>query len=154
VALEHAGVQQLILRCAPIAAPVLVEEGTVREGPLGILVEVLHVGVRRRGVEIEVVLLHVLAVIALGVGHAETALLQDRIAAIPQRERETEALVIVRDTGQAILPPAIGAAARMLVWEELPGSPSRAVVLAHRPPLPLGHVRAPALPVRGTPPVL
>ena len=50
---------------------------------LRILVEVPHLGVGRRGVEVEVVLLHVLAVIALGVREPEGPLLEDRIRAVP-----------------------------------------------------------------------
>ena len=149
VLVEHPRVQQFVLRRAPIPPPVLLDEQGVREGVLRILVEVLHVGVRRRGVEVEVVLLHVLAVIALAAGDTEEPLLHDRIAAVPEREREAQPLVVVRDAGQAILSPAIGPGARVLVGEELPGGPVRAVVLPDRAPLPLGHVRAPPLPVRG-----
>ena len=45
-----------------------------------------------RAVEVEVVLLDVLAVVALAVGEAEQPFLQDRILAVPQREREAEDL--------------------------------------------------------------
>ena len=55
-------------------------------GRLRILVEILHVGMRRRAVEVEVVFLHVLAVVALAVGQPEQALLEDRVVAVPQRE--------------------------------------------------------------------
>src|SRR5881409_2802486 len=72
----------------PVPPPVLLEEPGVGEDPLRVLVEVLHVGVRRRGVEVEVAFLHVLAVIALGAGETEEPLLHDGIAAIPEGERE------------------------------------------------------------------
>ena len=65
--------------------------------PLRVLVEVLHVGVGRRGVEVEVVLLDVLAVVALAVGQAEQPFLQDGVPPVPQREREAEALLVVGD---------------------------------------------------------
>jgi hypothetical protein len=47
----------------------------------------------RRAVEVEVVLLDVLAVIALAVGEAEQALLEDRILAVPQGQGEAEPLL-------------------------------------------------------------
>ena len=104
---------------------------------------------RGRGVEVEVVLLHVLAVVALVAGQAEQALLQDRIAAVPQGEGEAEALVVVADAEQAVLAPAVRARARVVVGEVLPGGAVGAVVLAHRAPLPLRQIRAPAPPVGG-----
>ena len=76
------------------------------------------VGVR---VEVEVALLDVLAVIALVAGQAEEPLLQDRIAAVPQRDREADALMAVGDAAEAVLVPAIGARTRVIVREVLPG---------------------------------
>src|SRR5262249_46142996 len=105
-----------------------------------------QVGVRRRGVQVVVQLLGVLAVVALGVGQAEEALLQDRIAAVPQGERQAQPLPVVTDAGQAVLPPAVGPAARVVVREVRPGAAVRAVVLAHRAPLPFAQVRPPAAP--------
>ena len=46
----------------------------------------------RCAVEVEVVLLNILAVIAFTVGQAEQTLLQDRVLAIPKRQRKTELL--------------------------------------------------------------
>ena len=45
---------------------------------------------RRRAVEIEVVLFDVLAVIAFVAGQAEEPLLEDRVLFIPQREGEAD----------------------------------------------------------------
>ena len=116
--------------------------------PLRILVEVLHVRVARHVVEVEVVLLHVLAVIALVAGQAEHPLLEDRVGAVPQREREAQLLLVVADAGDAVLAPAVGARARVVVRQVLPRGAVGAVVLAHRAPLPLGQVRAPQAPRR------
>src|SRR5262249_29255478 len=52
----------------------------------------------------------------------------------------------VGDPGDAVLPPAVGAAPRRVVREVLPGPAVRAVVLAHRPPLPLGEIGPPEPP--------
>ena len=144
---RSAGVDQLELRGPAIPPAVLLDQPRVRERRLGILVEHLHVGVRRRGVEVEVVLLDVLAVIALAAGEPEEALLEDRIAPVPQGQREAEPPVVVGDPGDPVLAPAVGARARVVVREEIPGRPVGAVVLAHRAPLALGQVGPPAPPV-------
>src|SRR5271169_5409293 len=47
----------------------------------------------------------------------------------------------------AIFPPTVGARVRLLEREKLPRCASGAVVFAHRPPLALGKIRAPAFPV-------
>src|SRR6516164_1437285 len=102
---------------------------------------------RRRGVEVEVIFLDILAMVALVTGQAEGALLEDRIDAVPQRERQAEALLAVADAAHAVLAPAIGARAGLVVVEILPGSPAGAVILAHRSPGALGEIGAPQAPV-------
>ena len=97
--------------------PFVSTEVPIREGPLRVLVEVLHVRVRGRAVDVEVVLLHILAMIAFGVGQSEQALLQDGILLVPQRDREAEALLVVADAAQAVLAPLVGPRARLLVRE-------------------------------------
>jgi len=49
------------------------------------------------------ILLYVLAVIALAVGQAEQALLEDRVLAVPQGKGKAEPLVVVAEPGEAIL---------------------------------------------------
>jgi hypothetical protein len=51
--------------------------------------------VRRRAIEVEVVLLHVLVVVALAVRQPEEALFENRVLAVPQGHRETEVLLVV-----------------------------------------------------------
>lgn len=89
------------------------------------------------GVEIEVILLHVLAVVALIAGQAERPLLEDRIAAIPQGEREAQLLLLVADAAQPVLVPAVDAGTGLVVVKVFPGFAVSAVVLAHRAPGPL-----------------
>ena len=101
--------------------PVRRHEIVVGVGGLRVLVEVPHVGVRGRVVDVEVVLLHVLAVVPLGVGEAEHPLLQDRVLAVPQGERQTQVLAVVADPGDAVLTPAVGARAGLIVSEVVPG---------------------------------
>src|SRR4029079_18720641 len=150
VPLEGARVQQLVLEVGAAPAAAGDDEVAVGELALRVLVEVLQVRVRRRAVEVEPVLLDVLAVVALAVREAEHPLLEDRVRAVPQGEREAEALALVGDAGDAVLAPAVGARARLVVGEVAPGVAVVAVVLAHRPPLALAEVRAPRLP-RGPP---
>src|SRR5262249_10192137 len=118
------------------------------EPALRVLVEVLHVRMRRRAVEVEVVFLHVLAVVALAIGQPEEPFLQDRITAVPEREREAEPLLAVGDSGQPVLTPAVGTGTSLVMREVGPRVPVLAVVLPDGAPLPLAEVRAPLLPVR------
>ena len=147
VAVEDAGVDQFELRLVPAPAAVLLDEPGVRELGLRILVERLQVGMRGRGVEVEVALLHVLAVVALRTGEAEEALLEDRVLPVPQRQGEAEPALAVGDAEQAVLAPAIGAAAGVVVREVIPGRAVRRIILAHGAPLALGEIGAPAFPV-------
>src|SRR5580658_2691038 len=111
-----------------------------------VLVEELHVGVRRRAVEVEVVLLHILAVVALAVSQAKEPFLENRILAVPQSQREAEMLFVIGNAADAVLAPAVGARASMIMGEKIPGVTVFAVVLADRAPLALSEIRAPLLP--------
>jgi hypothetical protein len=144
---EDAQVAQLHLGRAPIALGARAHQLVVRERALRVLVERLAVGVRGRRVQVEVLLLHVLAVVALGARQPEEALLEDRIGAVPQREREAHPALAIAEPQQAVLSPAVGAAPGLIVREVLPRRPLGRVVLAHGAPLPLGQVGAEALPV-------
>ena len=154
ILIEDARVEQLVLELVPAPAPAGLDQVGVGERRLRVLVEVLHVRVGRRAVEVEVVLLDVLAVIALAVGQAEEALLEDRVLAVPQGQGEAKPLLVVGDAGQAVLPPAVGARAGLVVGEVVPGVAALAVVLAHRAPLALAEVGPPRLPGYGSLPSL
>src|SRR5206468_4215344 len=132
----------------------LLDQRRIRERRLRILVERLQVRVRRGRVEEVVALLDVLAVIALGTSEAEQPLLQDRIAAVPERQREADARLAIADAEEPVLAPAIRAAARVIVGEVVPARAPLGVVLADGAPLALGEIRPPALPVHGPPAVL
>ena len=100
----------------------------------------------RRAVEVEVVLLHVLAVVALAVGQSEEPLLENRILAVPQGQCEAEMLLVVGDAGDAVLAPAIRPRSGMIVGEEIPGVAVLAIVFADGAPLPLAQVGPPFFP--------
>jgi hypothetical protein len=83
VLVEDARVEQLVLHFLAGTAAIGLDQVTVRIGRLRVLVEILHVRVRRRAVEIKVVLFDVFAVIAFAVGQSEQPLLENRIPAVP-----------------------------------------------------------------------
>ena len=104
--------------------------------------------VRRCGVQRPPVLFRVLAVVALAVGDAVEALLQDRVTLVPQGHREAQVLPAVAEPREPVLAPAVGAGVGVLEREAPPGVTVGAVVLAHGAPLPQRQVGAPAPPVR------
>ena len=112
-----------------------------------ILVEHPHEGVARHAVQVVVVFLDVLAVVAFLVGQAEEPLLEERVAAVPEGERQAEVLKAVAEAGESVLVPAIGAAAGVVVGEMVPGVAVGAVVFADSAPGPLGEIGPPVLPV-------
>ena len=146
VLVEDPGIDQLIFELVLSSAPVRFHEVGIRERRLGILVQVLHVRVRGRAIQVEVVLLDVLAVIALGVGEPEESLLKDRVRAVPERQGKAEPLLVIGDAGQAVFAPAVGPRTRLVMAEVVPGVAAFAVVLADRTPLALAEVRPPLLP--------
>ena len=100
-----------------------------------IFIQILHVRVRRGRIQVEVVLLHVLPVISLAVGQTEQPFLEDRILAVPQRNREAEQLLLIGDPGESVFAPAISSRARLIVAELIPGVARRAVIFADGSPL-------------------
>src|SRR5215469_15684005 len=100
----------------------------------------------RRTVEIKIIFLNVLSVIGLAIGQTERPLLEYRVLAVPQRQRKTQTLLIVADTGETILAPVIGARAGLIVTEVVPRVSVLAIVLTHRAPLALAEVRPPLPP--------
>jgi hypothetical protein len=147
VLVEDARIEQLELRPLPAAARVLLDQPAVRILGLRVLVQVLHVAVGRRAVDVEVILLQILAVIPLARDQPEWPLLEDRIPAVPQRQREAQHLKTVADSGQPVFAPAIRLAPRHVVREEVPRGAIGAVVLADGAPGSLAEIRSPAMPL-------
>jgi hypothetical protein len=146
VVVEDPGVEELVFELLPRPLPVRVQEVPVGELALRVFVEVLHVRMGRRGVDVEVVLLDVFSVVPLAVGEAEHPLLEDGVALVPEGEGEAQALLVVGDPAEAVFAPPVGPGPGLVVREVVPGVSVRAVVLADRPPLPLAEVGAPLLP--------
>ena len=155
VIVEHAGVQQLVLHVELAAPAVFRQQVLIRERGLRVVVPPPVPGVARDGVQVPPVLLHVLAVVGLLAGQPVRALLQDRIAAVPQRQPQAQPLLHVAEPGQAVLTPPVGAGPGGIVRQVIPRPAVRAVILPDRAPLPLTHIRPPQIPVAGLPqPVL
>ncbi len=85
--------------------------------------------------------------IALRPGQPEGALLQDRVAAVPQGQAKTQPLLNVAEPGQPVLAPAVGARPGLVVRQAVPCVAAGTVVFPDRAPLPLADVRPPAVPV-------
>src|SRR5215831_3478335 len=96
---EDTGVDQLILHEEFAPPAVLLDQLTVRVFRLRILIEILHVGMGRRVVQVVVVLLDVLAVVAFAVGQTEQPLLEDWIPAVPESQGKAQILVPIADAG-------------------------------------------------------
>ena len=150
-AIEHARIDELVLEFMAGPGPVQRYQLAVGELRARVLVQVALVAVRGQVVDVEVVLLDVLTVIAFGIGQAEQTLLQDRVALVPQRQGQAQPLLVVADSGDAVLPPPVGAGPRLVMTEIRPGVFVVAVVLPDRPPLALAEIRPPGAPRNARP---
>ena len=148
VIVEDARVEEFVLRALAVSGLVLPHQLLVGELALGVLVEPLHVRVSGQVVEVEVVLLHVLAVVSLAGHHAVEAFLEERILLVPEGEGEAEHLIPVADAGESVLTPTVGLGPGLGVREIGPGVSVARIVLADRAPGALRNVRAP-VPPRG-----
>ena len=121
VLIEDTSVQQLVFEPVSRSSLVLFDQITVRKLGLRILVEILHVAVRRRIVEIEVILFDVFTVIALRRNQPERSFLKNGIALVPKTKSKHEQLVAVANSCEAVFSPSISAASSLTVGKKLPG---------------------------------
>src|SRR5579884_1652193 len=101
----------------------------------------------RRIIEVVIIFFDILAVVALFTIEAKETLFQDGVVSIPEGRGEADELVAIAEAGDAIFSPAVGFGARLVVRQVIPGRAVGTVVLAHRSPLPLAHIRPPTFPV-------
>ena len=149
VVVEDAGVDEFILGALAGTATVFGNEVGVGKDLLRILVEQAHEGMRRQVVDVEVVVFHVLAMIALERSDAEEPLLQVVVVAVPESRGEAEHLVAVAEPRDTVLAPAEGATAGVVIVRRGPGVAVGRVVFANRAPAAIGDVRAPSPPAEG-----
>jgi hypothetical protein len=146
---EDAGIEEFVLRPLPLPPLVLGHQLLVGKRPLRVAVPQAHEGVGGGIVDVEVILLHVLAVVALEGGDAEQPLLEMRITFIPEGRREAKQLKPVADARDAILPPAVGLGAGHAIREMPPGVAVRGIVFPDRAPGPVREIRPPPPPAVG-----
>ena len=135
VFIKYPCIKQFILHLFARALTIGAYQVIIRICRLRVFVKVFHVGVRRGAVEVEIVLLHIFAMVALTVGQSEEPFLKYGIFPIPQGQRKAEALLVIGDPGYTIFAPAVGAGSCMIVGKEIPGIAVFAVVLPDRSPL-------------------
>src|SRR5207245_4618591 len=107
VLFKNSRVHQLKLRCISSPASVLRDELAIRKLGLRIFVERFQVGSCRRGIQIEIFLLHILAMVAFRAGQTEKPLFENRITAIPESQRKANPALTISDAEQSVLAPAI-----------------------------------------------
>jgi hypothetical protein len=144
--IEDARVEQFILHLLIPQLPTLLNELLIGIGLVGIFIQILHVGMRWRRVEVEIIFLHIFAVIGLRWDQAKQPLFQNRIFAVPQRQGKRQDLVAVTDTGKPILTPTVRFRTGEIMRKIIPGVPIGTIILSHRPPRALGDVGAPVVP--------
>ncbi len=101
---------------------VLLDEVSIGELRLGVLVQRFHVGMGGGGVEVIVAVLGVLSMVTLATRQAKDALLQDGVLLVPQGQAEAEAALPVANPQQAIFPPTVDAGTGMVVGKVLPAA--------------------------------
>src|SRR5262249_39661215 len=111
-----------------------------------IVVAPAHPRVGGRGVHVPPVFFRVLAVVAFRPGQPEDPLLEDRVLAVPEGQRETEALLVVADATETVLVPPVHPGTGVVVREVAPGGAPLAVVFAAGPPGTFGEVWPPSPP--------
>src|SRR5262249_41645215 len=84
ICVENPRVEKLELESLARAAAVFADEPTIRKLALRVLVEEAHVGMRRRVIEVEVVLLDVFTMVTFRRRQSEEAFLEDRVLAVPE----------------------------------------------------------------------
>src|SRR5262249_18840269 len=102
-----------------------------------ILVQVFHVVVGGKVVEIVIELFHVFSVVSFLIAKTKEPLLQDRVFPIPEAYGKTEVLKKIGDAPKPVLSPMIGSAMRMIVREIMPRIAIRAIIFPDRAPLSL-----------------
>ena len=146
VLVKHTRVKQLIFRIAPAAVTVRLDQIVIWIGCLRVFVEVLHVRVGWRRIKIEIVFLHIFAVVPLAIAQPKQTFFKNRIVSVPQCQREAQTLAVIGNAGEAIFAPAVSPRAGLIVGEVIPGVSAFTVVLTDGSPLTFAQVRSPLLP--------
>ena len=145
--IKDAGIYELIFQIVLAAPAIFFQQLLVGICGVRIFVEILHVGVRRSVVQVEVILFHVFAMIAFMDCETEHAFFENGIVSIPESDGKAEILVTIANAGDAIFIPTVGTRAGVIVREIAPGVATLAVILANSAPSALRQERSPTIPV-------
>jgi hypothetical protein len=98
---KDTGIQQLVLERGWVGFPtsVLLNDVRIRKRLVRIFIEHLHVAVSRRIIQVKVILLHVFPMISFAVSKSEESLFENRVLAIPQRQRKAKSGFFVANAG-------------------------------------------------------
>src|SRR5262249_19116794 len=145
---KDAGVEQLVFKRERVrlAPAVFLHEIRIRKCSMRVLVEGLHVAVGGYIIQIEVILLHIFPVISFAVSEPEKAFLENRVVAVPERQRKAKPGFLVADAKQTIFTPPLCTRTGVIMWKVIPGSAALTVILANRTPLPVTQVGSPQPP--------
>ena len=104
---------------------IFLDKPIVRKRGLRIFVKGLEIGAGRSGIEIEVAFLDVFAVIPFAIRQTKQPFFENRIMAVPKRQRKAKPALAVGNAEQPIFAPAISAATGMIVRKVVPSIPIR-----------------------------
>lgn len=147
VLVERTAVGQFKLWILTPSTAILLDQLSIGKFSLRILVQILHVGMGRGRIEVEVTLLRIFAVITFIAGKPKDSFLQYRVAPVPQSHGEADQLMTIADTTKTVLIPAIGTRPRMIMGKRFPCRAVRTVVLSHSSPSPFAQIGPPTFPM-------
>src|SRR5262245_54576767 len=102
---------------------------------------------RRCGIQIKVIFLHIFAVISFTARQSEQSFFENRIPSVPESHCKTDQLMTIRNSCESIFSPAIRSGSCVIVREKIPGSTIPAVIFSNRSPLPFAQVGPPSFPM-------
>src|SRR5215469_10728634 len=129
-----------MFQLSPRTSTVCLNEIPIGEFLLRILIEVPHIRVRGRAIEVKVIFLYILTVISFAIGQSKKPLFEYRVAPVPNSDGKTQLLLVVAYPGEAVFSPPVGTGASLVMSEILPGVTVSTVIFANRPPLSFAQV--------------
>ena len=104
IAIEDSRIEELVFHVASAAPFAVRDQVIVGKCGMGIFIQVLHVGMSWRAVQIEVILFDILTMVAFAIRQSKEALFEDWIVAIPQGQTKTEQLLFIADAARPSSP--------------------------------------------------
>src|SRR5205823_1305314 len=130
----------LKFRILPCSTFILIHQPIIWIRFLRIFIEHLHVGMRRRGIQIVINFLYILTMIAFIVGESKISFLDDGIFFIPESQCKAKQLFMITNAGNAFLSPPVAFASCFVVANVIPGVSIGAIVFPNGSPLAVAEV--------------